>query len=299
MSDRLAARRDALRSALRDEGAAAMIVSGLTNIRYLTGFSGSSASFVVTPDRSILVSDGRYELQIAAECPGVEAVIRPVTVKLDDQISETVGTLGVGDCLFESGHVTHATFAAWSESFDGVTMRPSSGLVEGLRMIKDDDEVAAIRRAVTLAETVFTARVASISATDTERGFSADLEHEIRRAGGVGFSFDAIVASGGNGALPHYRPAAVTLGDSPLLLVDWGAVGDDGYASDMTRVAFGAVVPDAMRRVCDLVDRACQAAIDVMRPGVALSDVDGAARKLIEDAGYGPEFSHGLGHGLG
>lgn len=299
MSDTYARRRERLRSQLRSDLTAGLVVTGLTNVRYLSGFTGSSAVLVVGLDREILISDGRYELQIAAECPGLEVVIRPTEVKLEDQVAEVLGSLGVGNCAFESDHVSQRLFATWSEKIEGVELRPSSGLVETLRMEKDDEEVAAIRRAIELAESVFTARIGTVAATDSERLFAADLEYQTRRAGGVGLSFEAIVAAGANGALPHYRPASVTLGDSPSLLIDWGAVGDDGYASDMTRVAFGRSVPDELRRVRDVVDRAVDAAIHTIRPGIEFSAADAAARKVIEEAGYGDKFGHGLGHGLG
>ncbi len=179
-----------------------------------------------------------------------------------------------------------------------VELIPTDGLVERLRLIKDKDEVDVIRQAARVAERAFEVLRATVRPDLTEKQVADDLEHQMRLLGAKGASFPPIVAVGPRAALPHARPTSGRLGESPLLLVDWGAdVG--GYKSDLTRVLTTGKISPKLERVYRVVLMAQEQGIAAVRPGATAHEVDAAARTVIEKAGYGKYFGHGLGHGIG
>jgi Xaa-Pro aminopeptidase len=300
-------RRERLWQAVEREQLGAMLVTNPVNVTYLTGFSGDSSILVLTGTRTILLSDGRFTTQIAEECPELEANIRPPTKTMPEVAGSVLQSLGVGAIGYESGHLTVAEFQTLSDQVKTVSWAPGADRVEQLRMVKDSDEVAQIREAIRVAERAFTMFRAMLRPDDCEKDLTDALEMYIRRAGGTAGSFPAIVAVGARAALPHAPPTAHTVDEDALLLVDWGASGKF-YKSDLTRVLWWghngaastiAVPPAKLKQVYEVVLEAQRRAIAAVRPGAQASAVDGAARGYIADAGYGPYFSHGLGHGLG
>lgn len=299
MSDRTTARREALRSRLLTERSAAVLISNVTNVSYLTGFSGDSSTLLLTPDRALIVSDGRYTEQLRRECPEVEAVIRPVGQTMATAIAGVAAGLGLGDLAFEAATLTVAERDAIAEAAPTVALRGVQGWVEALRMVKDDGELAAIREAIGMAERAFARLRPEIAPGRTEKEMADDLEHHLRRCGASGAAFPPIIAAGRNAALPHARPSAsARLGESDLLLVDWGAAGRP-YKSDLTRMIVTGKVCDTFESVYRAVLAAQARAIALIRPGVTSRVLDAEARAVLEAAGYGPHFTHGLGHGLG
>ena len=298
--DAHALRRERLCAKLAEthEDAVALLVSGEANVRYLTGFTGDSTRLLVGPDVERLISDSRYETQIAEECPGLDATIRTQATKFVDATAKVLAKLR-GPCLVEAEHLTVAAFETLKGKAAGTPLLTSEGLVEGLRAVKEEWEVAGIREAVAAAEAAFTVAFETLDGGETERAVSLRLEAELRAAGALGFSFAPIVAVGDRGALPHYSAGDPRIGDAGTLLVDWGARMPGGYVSDLTRVIVTGEEPDEFRRVYDLVNAAVDAALAALRPGVPLKDVDAAARSVIADAGLGDRFGHGLGHGIG
>ncbi len=290
-----AARRDRLRDRLADTGIDALYVTGPANVAWLTGFTGSNGQVVVASDPAAdaLVTDTRYEGRAATEAPDIPAVIsrRPVEVALD----RVPGRLG-----FEGQHVTYDEGNELL-STAGERERPvvsCTGLVEGLRIVKDAHELAQLRLACAITTEAFAAMLEGLHAGRTERDVAVELERRFVDAGADGLAFDLIVASGPNGAIPHHEPGDRVIEAGDLVVVDIGAR-VRGYHADFTRtVAVGDPHP-AWVELHDLVVRAQQAGVDAVTAGATCEQVDHASRSVIEDAGHGDAFVHGIGHGVG
>lgn len=298
--DTYALRRERLCALLAEQhpDAAALLVESEPNVRYLTGFTGDSTRLLIGPHVERFISDTRYETQLAEQCPGVDATIRTQATSFADSTAKVLAKQR-GPVLVEAEHLTIAEFEKLKGKAAGTPLLTSEKLVESLRAVKDDWEVEQIRAAVAANETAFTAALAELRGDETEREVALRLERELRAAGAEGFSFAPIVAVGDRGALPHYSAGDPKIGDAGTLLVDWGSRMPGGYVSDLTRTLATGDEPDGFRRVYDTVNAAVDAGLAALRPGVKLTDVDAAARKIIEDAGFGDRFGHGLGHGIG
>ncbi|MEM9702604.1 MAG: Xaa-Pro peptidase family protein [Planctomycetota bacterium] len=293
-------RRDRLRALLakRHPDVAAALIDSPVNIAYLTGFTGSSARLLIGEDVERILSDSRYETQIARQCPGLDATIRTQATSFVDSTAKVIGKLR-GPVAVEAERISLADFEKLKGAAASVQLVTSKGLVEQLRAIKDEWEVEQIRSAVACAEAAFFQTMTDLSAEETERDLSYRLEAALRAGGAKGFSFDPIVAVGENGACPHYEVGDPAIGEAGTLLVDWGARMPGGYISDLTRTLVTGDEPDEFRRVYDTVNAAVDAGLRALKPGVPLKDVDAAARAVIAEAGYGDRFGHGLGHGIG
>jgi Xaa-Pro aminopeptidase len=274
----------------------ALLVTKLANVRYLTGFSGSSAMALLTPAESVFFTDGRYDEQSRHEVPDLTRVAS--MENLAAAIRDHLRRLGIGRVGFERHAVTVAQLERWQERFDGVELAGIGEEVERLRWSKDEEELELLRSAQEATDGAFENILDLLVVGITERHASAQLELAMARHGADGLSFDPIVAFGEHAAEPHHRPCHRALAEGDVITMDFGAkVG--GYHTDMTRtVAFGEPATE-LRKVHDIVAGAQQAGIDALRPGVAGGDVDRAARSVIDDAGYGDRFTHGLGHGVG
>lgn len=274
-----------------------LLVTSLPNIRYLTGFTGSSAALLVSPKECVIISDGRYTQQLTIQCPGLDAVIRPMGGTMTKSITETMKGQFAGDFLFEQSTASYNQWQELNKAFDGKLIG-SSNIVEDLRAIKDDVEIELIRKSVAINQTVFQEVCQSIDGSTSERDVAAEIEYRGRKHGADGCSFEPIVAVGANSALAHYRPGNVKLNQSPFTLIDWG-LNYQGYASDLTRNLITGPVPDQYQEIYNVTLAAQQAAIEAIKPGMEIRDLDKIARDVISDAGYGPQFSHSLGHGIG
>jgi Xaa-Pro aminopeptidase len=285
------------------DGLDGLLVSNPVNVTYLTGFTGESSYLAVSAGRCMLISDGRFTEQIAEECPGLEAVIRPPTQIMPEAAGAALQSLGVRTVGFESAHLTVADLQRLSEQAKTITWASVEDSVENLRLCKDADEIAAIRDAIRMAERAFAMFRAMLRPTDREKDLADALEMYVRRAGAKASSFPPIVAVGSRAALPHATPTARQVCEDPLLLVDWGASGTL-YKSDLTRVLWSRQNGSSpgtiqLEHVFETVLAAQRRAIAAVRPGALTCDVDAAARSCIADAGYGSYFTHGLGHGIG
>jgi Xaa-Pro aminopeptidase len=301
---------DRLREILAGESLDLLLISNPVNVTYLTGFSGESSYLLVGRERLLLVSDARFTRQIAEECPGLEAHIRPPSQPITDAAAEVVHKLGPRTVGFESAQVSVAEYESFRELVPAVSWKGAADRVERLRAVKDAWEIEQIREAVDFAQRAFAMFLALVRTEDTEKDLSDALESYVRRAGGRCTSFPSIVAVGDRAALPHAPPTGRRVCESDLLLVDWGASGRF-YKSDLTRVLFrrknSAFSRPAQREafrakleeVYSVVLRAQQRALEALRPGVVAGDLDAEARAVITEAGFGPFFNHSLGHGLG
>jgi Xaa-Pro aminopeptidase len=281
----------------------ALLVVNETNVRYLCGFTGDSSWLLMHRDGTATVlSDGRYEIQLAEECPTLPVAIRPPSQKMGELLAEVVSSTSLKRIGIEAGHVRIAMLRDWQEKLPNITWAETSGVVENLRAIKDEGEIATIRRSVSIAQSAFRIVTANFSPMKTEQDIHYELEAAMRSLGAEGVSFHPIVGAEPSGSLPHYRPRNVPLGDCRTLLIDWGAK-VDGYCSDLTRTLHRQGVKsansDRFAAAYEAVLAAQLAAIDAIRDGVQAVDVDAAARNVLAKAGLGNAFKHGLGHSFG
>ncbi|MCD2106740.1 Xaa-Pro peptidase family protein [Rhodococcus erythropolis] len=294
-------RRESLRRLLAERELDAILVTDLLNIRYLTGFTGSNAALVVSASDSasderatVICTDGRYVTQVAEQVPDLRADIARSSA------AHLIETSTVPVLAFESHVATFAEHRAWTEAAPKIRFEPVSGLVEQLRMVKDAHEVELLRAACTAADGALAQLIArgGLRPGRTEREVGRELENLMLDNGADGISFETIVAAGANSAIPHHRPTGAILTSGDFVKLDFGAqVG--GYHSDMTRTYVLESVSDWQREIYELVARSQAAGCDALAPGVECAAVDAAARAVIDDAGYGELFLHGLGHGVG
>ena len=287
-----AARRTKLREGLEDLDA--LLVTRAVNVRYLTGFTGSSASLLVTADADVLRTDGRYVEQAAEQSPDLEIAVD----RGDEWLAKRLGPgvrLGVEDHDLPWARVRQLEAAV-----EGVVLEPAGARVERLRQIKDSGELSAIAQACRITAETLTRVLAAVQPGTTEREFAARVEAGFRDAGAQDRAFATIAAAGPNGARPHHEPTDRAIAAGDLVTVDCGAL-VHGYAADMTRtVAVGA--PPAEQRliaVHDAVRAAQTAGIEAIVPGATAGDVDAAARSVLADAGLKDAIAHPTGHGLG
>lgn len=286
-----------LRAALAGASLDALLVSSMPNVRYLCGFSGSSALLVVTADRTVLLTDFRYAVQSREQSGHAAEVIIEAT-SLWSRLWTLLADLKVATLGFESAHVTHADAARFLDGGARWQWRPAINLVDALREQKDASEVEAIRAAVGIAERALERTITHVRSGMTEMEICARLEFELRSAGSEAFPFETIVASGERSALPHARSSSRQVASGDLLLLDFGAV-HDGYCSDITRTFAVGRANAEMRDIHGIVREANATASGAVRAGMRGKDADALARTYIERRGWGPAFGHSLGHGIG
>ncbi|MGE3804896.1 MAG: M24 family metallopeptidase [Gemmataceae bacterium] len=291
-------RRQRLGRALKAEHLDALLITKTVNVTYLTGFTGDSSYLILTPKKTLLISDFRYAQQIEEECPGLETIIRPSTQPVQAASAEALTRLRCRAVGFESSSVSVADHEKLRELAPTVEWKGAADRVEQLRIIKDAGEIAAIRTAIGAAERAFDMFRAMLRPTDNEKELADALEGYVRRAGGRRTSFAPIVAVGPRAALAHATPGSQRVDEAGLLLVDWGAE-TALYKSDLTRVLATRRISPKLEKVYAVVSRAQEKAIRAVRPGAEAKKVDAEARGHIQDEGFGKYFDHGLGHGIG
>lgn len=285
-------RGDRLEGLLAEKELDRLLVTDLTNVRYLTGFTGTNGACVCGPGVRLFLTDFRYTERAAAEVDGWET-----ETLAGDWLKGIAERLG-GRVGFEDDQMSVRLLEKLSEKLaDGVEMVAAGGRVEQLRRVKDAEELASIAEASKLADAVWTWTLEQGLAGRREREVARAAEARIRELGGDP-SFPAIVAAGPNGALPHAEPGEREIGRGELVVFDMGAK-LDGYCSDGTRTYATGDPGEDGRAVYEVVRQAQQAGLEAIRAGVTGEDVDSAARKAIDDAGYGEHFGHALGHGVG
>jgi Xaa-Pro aminopeptidase len=293
-----------LRALLDDAGCDALLLTHLTNIRWLTGFTGSAALVVLTADDLVFVSDGRYADQAADQLGAAGLGAGPATARIE--ISSTAQRQVVADAAvgrsrvgLEAEHVSWAAQRRYDhEWFPTADVVATTGLVEELRVVKDEAELARMEAAAAVADAALAAVRHLLLDEPTEAEFGLELDTTMRRFGASGPSFETIVGSGPNGAKPHARPTTRRITDGDLVVLDFGSV-VDGYCSDMTRTVMVGEPTDTQARMLEVVTAAQAAGVAAVAPGVPARDVDAVCRAVIDEAGWGEAFSHGTGHGVG
>lgn len=297
MPDMLVASRiPALRQSLADAQLHGLVVTSMTNVQYLCGFSGSNGLLIVTADDAVLITDGRYTEQAPEELAlaSVDVAV-DIAASLFDASSKYVSAaMAVG---FEEAVLAFASHRDLAEALT-CTLVPTSRLVEDLRAIKDEGEVARIEAAASIADRALATVVGLLAEEPTEQEFGFELDTAMRRLGAAERSFETIVGSGPNGAKPHARPTERRIAQGDLVVLDFGAM-VDGYHSDMTRTLMvGEPTPEQAEMLA--VVRSAQAAgRDLVAPGVDAKAIDHACRSVIDEAHLGAYFMHGTGHGVG
>ena len=298
--DRRQERLSRLLERLAEEGLDALAVSHLPNIRYLTGFSGSSGLLLVCRQGTLLITDFRYDTQSHEEVGGLARIV----IDAIGSFERLLQLLGEYPTVHSVGFESHALTVRDAGRFAADDARawrfqPTTDLVEGLRVAKAPEEVEAVRAAGCVATAALEEAVAGVRAGQTELEVAALLEAALRRHGSEDYAFPSIVASGPRAALPHARTSSRVVAPGDFLLLDFGSV-VDGYVSDVTRTfVVGAEPTNRQRHVYGLVERAQRAALDGLRAGLTGKAADALARDVLEAAGEGPAFGHSLGHGIG
>jgi Xaa-Pro aminopeptidase len=298
----VASRIESLRRALGVE-ADACLVTSLTNVRYLTGFTGSAGMLFVFDGEAVLVTDGRYAQQSEEQtrAAGVDVRVEVAPAAGQAQLcTDLVKQAAPASLGLEAAHVTWARQRALAtEWFSGLELIPTIGLVEGLRRVKDPGELARLARAAAIADQALASVRDQLSEGPTEVEFGLALDTEMRRLGASGPSFETIVASGPNAARPHHRPAPRPIRPGEAIVLDFGAR-YDGYCSDTTRTVWLDELADPqMRRVVQVVTASQAAGVEAVAAGVACSAVDEVCRQVIAGAGWAERFVHSTGHGVG
>jgi Xaa-Pro aminopeptidase len=301
----------ALRSSLKKHRLSALVAVTIEdsskNVRYLSGFGGTTGALVITERNTVLAVDARYTLRAKAEAIDVEVVTLPVGAKrigsFIDYVSCALTNARVsknGRVGFEGMRVPYQTAEAWKSYFTQ-TLVSTNGFTESLRQRKDSDEIRALRRAGSLTSKVFIRVSKVISADQTEKEVATLIDTELRRAGAHKNSFDTIVASGPNSAVPHHETGTRKLKAGDPVVLDFGGVFSGGYCSDLTRTIFvrGKKPNAQLQEMYRIVLEANKRALRALRTGMMWKEYDAVARSYIEQKGYGKYFTHGLGHSLG
>jgi len=303
------ARRGAVLRKVRGAHVKAVLISCPEDVGYLSGFTGDD-SFLLMGEAGrgdssrpaqwvCLITDGRYSEQANKECRGIEVHVH--RGQLPEAVAALLKGRRVRRLAVQAEHLTLQRRSVLEKGLKGKSLVGIDDLVKDLRQIKDAVEVKAIRKAIRVAENAFRTLLAGGLrgfVGRTERQVAAELDYQMRLAGADRPAFETIVAAGAHGSLPHYRPGETRIRRGQPVLIDWGAR-VQGYCSDLTRVVLLGRIPPKLVRIYQVVLRAQAAGMAAVRPGISGKTADAAARKVVEAAGYGQQFVHGLGHGLG
>jgi Xaa-Pro aminopeptidase len=273
-----------------------MLILKPENRRYLSGFTGSAGYLLITGQEAVLITDFRYSEQAKEQAPHFRVVNHGASVQ--DTIRAELESAGVKRLAFEKDHLTYALYASYSEKFAPVELIPTEGIVEKIRAVKDAQEIATIRQACAIADAAFSHILGFLKPGISERDVALELEFFMRREGAKSSSFDIIVASGARSSLPHGVASDKILQQGDFVKMDFGAL-YDGYCSDITRTVVLGEPNERQKQIYDIVLEAQLRALNNLKPGMSGKEADALARDLIRDKGYGDQFGHSLGHGLG
>ena len=303
----LKVRQQSARKAMKNLKLDGLLLTHPPDLAYLTNFTGDDSVGLITEKDFHLATDFRYQEQAQMEAGWLKLHIRHA--KMSDTLANILSVAKVKRIGFEANFTTVGQIDALQMALKGnngagtgspvkVELVPLDDLMVNLRMVKDDHEIGLVRQSIGVAEEAFEAIRGELKPGQTENYLAGLLVFELRSRGASDSSFPAIVASGPNSSLPHYRPQEILIQRDQPLLIDWGAL-YKGYCSDLTRTMMLGRVSSAMKKIYQVVLQAQEAAIEFLRPGVTTMQADRVARDVIEKAGFAKEFGHGLGHGIG
>ncbi len=287
-------RLDKLRNAMTQKGYEAVLVTKPENIRYVSGFTGTSGVVIVTQNNAWFITDFRYKDQAAAQCAGFEILIHTP----EKTIFNVINQLNLSQLAFEDEHMTVRSFKNYEAELENIELVSIDQLIENLRIIKTDNEVEMIRASAAIADAAFDHILTYIRPDMKEIDVALELESFMKRKGASALSFDIIVASGHRSALPHGRASEKVIQTGEFVTMDFGCV-YEGYCSDMTRTVVVGKASDRHKEIYNTVLEAQEAALKAIKPGMSGKEADKVARDIITGNGYGDYFGHGLGHGVG
>lgn len=299
MQDRMSALRERLAAANLD----ALVITHPSNRFYLSGYTGddippneSAGHLIITPDKAILTASTTNSEQARQQATGFEVFdkIRGLA-QADVAVLKELGAKRIG---FEDDAILYADYQTLATELDGVELVPVGDMVDSLREVKTDEEIALLARAIEITDQAFEQVAATIREGDRERDIAARLERAMVDLGADGVAFPTIVASGPNAALPHHSPGDRQIAAGEPIVIDMGAL-YNGYCADLTRTVWVGEPDERLREIYPIVLEALTQTAQALRAGVTGKEADEIARKVIGDAGYGDAFVHGLGHGLG
>ncbi|MDG2026265.1 MAG: Xaa-Pro peptidase family protein [Acidimicrobiales bacterium] len=292
----VAGRLDRVRDAAAEFGVDALVVTSLNNVRWCTGFTGSFGALVVTADSAALLTDSRYDEQAPTqlETAGSSAEVIVTSKIVADGAAALASATAVG---LEADAVSWADQRRWAEALPAEPT-PTEALITTLRSVKDDAELARMQRAASIVDEALAEALPLLVEGTCERDLARHLEDGMRDRGASGPAYETIVASGPNAALPHARPGERRFELGDMVVIDAGSV-VDAYRSDMTRTFVVGSADATAREIHAIATEAQAAGVAAVRPGIEVGEIDKVCRDLITEAGYGPQFGHGTGHGVG
>jgi Xaa-Pro aminopeptidase len=284
-----------LRSTFEDLKIDGIIIASSTNRRYMTGFTGTAGVVIVSREEAVFVTDFRYVEQASNQAKEYNIVL--YKKDLIAEIAKQVESLGITKLGFEEEHLSYKQFRKYNEIIS-VSLIPTSGVVEKLREIKTEEEIAAIKRAAAIGDIAFTHILNFIKPGITEKSVANELEFIMRREGATSSAYEIIVASGYRSALPHGIASDKVIEKGDMVTLDFGAY-YNGYRSDLTRTVAVGEPNGKLKEVYQVVLQALNIGVTGIRPGLTTKEIDAIPRGYIQEKGYGDYFGHGAGHGIG
>jgi len=284
-----------LRKSLEDQDLDALLITNGKNRRYMTGFTGTAGVVLVTRESAVFITDFRYMEQANEEAKGFEIVQH--TTPIHEEVANQAKRFGVERLGFEKQDVTFGLYETYKQTVEAELV-PTSGMVEKLRLIKNDDEIKILKEATEIADAAFDHILSYIKPGVKEIDVSNELEFFMRKQGATSSSFDIIVASGYRSALPHGVASEKEIQSGELVTLDFGAL-YKGYCSDITRTVAVGEISDELREIYDTVLEAQKRGMDGLKAGITAKDADDLTRDYIKEKGYGEYFGHSTGHGIG
>ncbi|QED49088.1 M24 family metallopeptidase [Cytobacillus dafuensis] len=290
-------RLEKLRAVFNEFGIDAMLITNDQNRRYMTGFTGTAGLVLITKDEAFLVVDFRYVAQASLQAKDFSIIEVSTKAALLSEIVRQTDRLNISKIGFEQKHVNFFTYSEYKEKLNA-EMIPLSGVVEELRMVKDEEEIKTIRVAAEIADATFTHILNFIRPGVSEIEVSNELEFYMRKQGATSSAFDTIVASGHRSAFPHGVASSKLIEKGDFVTLDFGAY-YQGYRSDITRTLAVGEPNEDLKGIYDIVHNALSRALSGIKPGITGEEADALSRDFITEKGYGKQYGHGSGHGIG
>lgn len=285
-----------LREAMKQQQMEAVWITNDVNRRYLTGFTGSSGYVLITADHAYLLTDFRYMTQAAEQAR--DFVIVEHGPSVNENLKQLLQEAGIGRLGFEEDHTAYSTYRKYESDLKPCELVPVKGMVEDLRMFKDDGELEVMKAAADLADKTFLHMLELLKPGVSEWDMALELETFMRKHGASGPSFETIIASGERSAMPHGVASSKIMQNTEFVTMDFGAL-LNGYCSDITRTVFLGEPTAKHREIYDIVLEAQMHTLEHLKPGMTGREGDALARDIIARYGYGEQFGHSTGHGLG
>ncbi len=285
-----------LRKKMKEKDIRNFLVTKRENLRYLTSFTGTAGKLLLTEDENLFITDFRYLDQADEQTEGCK--IEEISSNFMSGFADLLDRKGIKNLAFEAEDINYKTYQNFKEKLNLEDLKAVEGVVEALRLIKEDEEIEKIIKAVEIADKGFEFLLDFIEPGRTEKEIALELEFFMKREGGEANAFDFIVASGKRGALPHGVASSKVVEKGELITIDFGTV-YQGYHSDITRTIALGEVSDKQKEIYNIVLDAQKKVIEEIKAGMTGVEADKIARDFIAEAGYGDNFGHGLGHGIG